>query len=136
MDWNIVDNLYYTFNGSLSQNRVNSASFGDKNHIMSPSSNLFTEVSWRDESREAGANLTYRDKMYVDMENKYTIPYLLNLGLYTKIKWESIEVSASLMGIRFYDRLDYCNGMVGANGNLLLLQNAPLSLICGVRYSF
>lgn len=136
LDWNIVDNLYYTFNGSLSQNRVNSASFGDKNHIMSPASNLFTEVSWRDESWEAGANLTYRDKMYVDMENKYTIPYLLNLGLYAKIKWENIEVSASLMGIRFYDRLDYCNGMVGANGNLLLLQNAPLSLICGVRYSF
>ena len=136
LDWNIVDNLYYTLNGSLSQNRVNSVSFGDKNHIMSPASNLYTEVSWRDERWEAGANLTYRDKMYVDMENKYTIPYLLNLGLYAKIKWENIEVSASLMGIRFYDRLDYCNGMVGANGNLLLLQNAPLSLICGVRYSF
>ena len=136
LDWNIVSRLYYTLNGSLSQNRVQSVTFGDKNHVMSPGAGLYTELAWKATRWELGVNLEYRDAMYVDMENKHEIPYCLSAGISAKVKFNPIELSFMFDGIPFYERPDFCNGMVGANGTLLLVQDAPHIMILSARYYF
>lgn len=136
LDWNIVSRLHYKLNGSLSQNRVESATFGNKTHVMSPGATMYTELAWKAPMWEIGLNLDYRDGMFVDMDNRYKIPYKLGAGAYVKAKVSDIEVSFMFDGIPFYERPDFCNGMVGANGSLLLVQEAPQTMIFTVRYYF
>ena len=136
LDWNIVSKLYYKLNGSLSQNHVKSATFGNRTHVMSPGATMFTEIAWKAHMWELGINAEYRDGMFVDMENLYRIPYMLSAGAYVKTKIKDIEVSLMFDGIPFYKRPDFCNGMIGANGKLLLVQDAPHTMIFTVRYYF
>lgn len=136
MNWNMVSKLYFTFNGSMSQNKVESATFGNKNHILSPSQTLFTELAWKDYNWEIGASYSYRGKMYVDMANEYELPSSMSLDAYIKLKFYDFEICTMFDGIGPMDNLDFCTGMVGANGTLLYIQNSPFHIMTTLKYFF
>ena len=135
-EWNVYSNLFYTLNGSLSENKVKTKTFGNKTHILSPSSTLFTEISWRDKIWEVGASITYRDEMFVDMENNHKLPSSVSYDAYAKLKFKKFEFCALFNGIGDKDDLDFCTGMIGADGELLYIQNAPFSINCSLKYFF
>lgn len=134
--WNIFSKLFYTINGSLSENKVKSKTFGNKTHILSPSATMFSELSWNDKKWEVGASVTYRNKMYVDMNNEYTLPSSISYDAYAKIFLNKFEIGVLFDGIGSKDDLDFCTAMVGADGELLYVQNAPFSINCSLKYFF
>lgn len=134
--WNIFSKLFYTINGSLSENKVKSKTFGDKTHILSPSATMFSELSWNDKKWEVGANVTYRSKMYVDMNNEYTLPSSISYDAYVKMFLNKFEICVLFDGIGSKDDLDFCTAMVGVDGELLYVQNAPFSINCSLKYFF
>ena len=136
LHWNIFSNLHYTLNGSLSQNRVKSTTFGNKAHVLSPSATSFTELAWKAPLWEVGTSVTYRSKMYVDMANEYELPYSMSLGAYAKVKLRDVEMCVMLDNIGHMDNLNFCTGMVGANGELLYIQNNPFYIMASVKYFF
>ena len=136
LHWNIFSNLHYTLNGSLSQNRVKSTTFGNKVHVLSPSATSFTELAWKAPLWEIGTSVTYRSKMYVDMANEYKLPYSMSFDAYAKVKLHNMEICVMLDGIGPVDNLDFCTGMVGANGEMLYIQNSPFYAMASVKYFF
>lgn len=136
MEWNVASKLYYTLNGSISQNKVESASFGDKTHVLSPSQTAFTELAWKDYNWELGVSYSYRGKMYVDMANEYELPSAMSLDAYIKLKFYDFEICTRFDGIGPMDNKNFCTGMVGANGQMLYIQNSPFNLMCTLKYFF
>jgi iron complex outermembrane receptor protein len=134
--WNIFSKLFYTINGSLSENKVKSKTFGDKTHILSPSATMFSELSWNDKKWEVGASVTYRNKMYIDMNNEYTLPSSISYDAYVKMFLNKFEICVLFDGIGSKDDLDFCTAMVGADGELLYVQSAPFSINCSLKYFF
>lgn len=136
MNWNIVGNLNYTLNGSLSQNKIKSDAFGVKNHILTPSANGFSEISWLGDIFDIGLSYTFRTKMYIDMENKYELPYSDSLDLWFKLKFDKCEFFVVANGLIISDDLDFCSGMVTESGDLLYIQNNPFDMMCQFKYYF
>ena len=136
MDWRIVSNLYYTLNGSISENKVNSPTFGNKNHVLSPSSNAFTEISWRGDSFECGVNYVYRSKMFVDMANDYVLPSSDSLNAWMKFKSNDFDFTVMVNSIETDKNMDFCTGMINNNGDLLYVQNSPFDVMCQFKYYF
>ena len=136
LHWNIFSNLHYTLNGSLSQNRVKSTTFGNKEHVLSPSATSFTELAWKAPLWEVGISVTYRSKMYVDMANEYELPYSMSLDAYAKAKLRDVEICVMLNGIGPMGDFDFCTGMVSDYGELLYIQNNPFYAMASVKYFF
>ena len=74
--------------------------------------------------------------MYVDMANEYTLPYSMSLDAYAKVKLRDVEICVMFDGIGPVDNLDFCTGMVGANGEMLYIQNSPFYAMASVKYFF
>ena len=136
LDWNITNNLWYTLNTSWSQNVVETETFGTTNHILSPAVTVFREVSWKDEKWEVGLNYNIRSKMYVDMANEYVLPYSDSLNLWFKFKLNNCEFTTMINSIEPDKNMDFCTGMVGANGTMLYIQNSPFDVMCQFKYFF
>lgn len=136
LDWNIIDKLHYTINGSISENKVNSQTFGLKNHILSPSKNVFTELSWIDDKYEVGISYTRRSKMFVDMANNYVLPSSDGLDFWFKFKSDSFDFITMINDIIPDKDMDFCTGMVNSNGKMLYIQNSPFNIMCQFKYYF
>ena len=136
LDWNVTNKLWYTLNTSWSQNVVETETFGTTNHILSPAVTVFSEVSWKDEKWEAGLNYNIRSKMYVDMANEYVLPYSDSLNLWFKFKLDNCEFTTMINSIEPDKNMDFCTGMVGANGTMLYIQNSPFDVMCQFKYYF
>ena len=136
MDWRIIDDLHYTLNGSISENKVDSPTFGLKNHVLSPSANAFTEISWRGNHFEVGVNYLFRSKMYVDMANNYSLPYSDSLNAWFKLKFCCFDFTAMINSIEPDKNMDFCTGMVNDNGQMLYIQNSPFDIMCQFKYYF
>ena len=74
--------------------------------------------------------------MFVDMENNHKLPSSVSYDAYAKLKFKKFEFCALFNGIGDKDDLDFCTGMIGADGELLYIQNAPFSINCSLKYFF
>lgn len=134
VNWNIFDNLYFDFNGSYSFNKVESESFGKKNHILTPNATMDCDLKWVDDIWNIGINTNYHSSMFIDMNNDYSIPDLFSLNLYGGAKINNIEVGMRLNNIA--NRTNYCTGMLGSNNNILYIKNAGFNINCSLKIYF
>ena len=60
----------------------------------------------------------------------------MSFDAYAKVKLRNMEICVMFDGIGPTDNLDFCTGMVGANGELLYIQNSPFYIMASVKYFF
>jgi hypothetical protein len=70
------------------------------------------------------------------MANEYKLPSSMSLDAYVKLKFYDFEICTMFDGIGPMDDLDFCTGMVGANGTLLYIQNSPFHIMTTLKYFF
>ena len=84
-------------NGSYSSNKVSSETFGDrKNHVMTPSVTLNGDLYWEQDNFTCGFDTNFRDKMYADISNMHTVPYLWTLNFHGAYREGNVEIGLSV----------------------------------------
>lgn len=134
VQWNAVSKLHLTANTAFSQNRLSTATYGTKNHILSPSTTLYAELAWKESEWEAGVNMNYHSRMYADMENRHEVPSLFSLNAYGNVRFGNVLLSIRANNLT--DRVNYCTGAVGANDRTLYIRNAPINFNGSIQYLF
>lgn len=134
MIWNIVSRLHLTGSASLSQNRVTTATFGKRTHVLSPSGIVHADLAWKADRFSLGLTTDYRSRMFVDMENRHEVPMLFSIGAYASIRTESVEWS--LRASNLTNRTNYCTGAVGVNNETLFVRNACTAVNFGMMWVF
>lgn len=133
-DWNFVDKFNLRAGASYSSNKVITRTFGKKNHILTPAVTFDGDVYYDNNTFNVGVNTNYRSKMFVDMANEHSIPYLFTLNIYGSYKFNSFELGARLNNVT--NRVNYCTGAVGPNNETLYFRNAPINFNIFVKYMF
>ena len=126
INWNIINRIYVNANYSHSWNRVLSKTFGKVNHILTPNYTLDFDLYYKDKMWHVGANVNSRSEMFVDMENKHSIPELVTLNLYGSININDIEIGLRCNNIT--NRTNYNTGMVNAYDEVLYIRNAGFNI--------
>jgi iron complex outermembrane receptor protein len=126
INWNIIDKLYANANYSYSWNKVLSKTFGKVNHILTPDYTLDFDLFYRNKMWHVGANVNSRGKMFVDMENKHSIPKLITLNLYGSVNINDIELGLKCNNIT--NRTNYNTGMVNAYNEVLYIRNSGFNI--------
>ena len=133
-NWNVYDNIYFDLTGSISNNIVNSETFGKRKHILTPGKTLNADLYWDNNKYKIGINSNYRDEMFIDMSNEHTIPMLYTINLYSDINYKDITFSIRMNNIT--SRVNYSMGTIGVNNEVLYIKNAPFNLNVAVKYNF
>ena len=82
-----------------------------------------------------GVNVNYRSEMFVNIENTNTIPYLLTLNAYASYKFKNnFEIGGKINNIT--NKVNYCTGAVGPNGETLYFRNASTNFNIFIKYNF
>ena len=132
--WRVVSNLNFDVNGSYSINKCTTETFGKTNHILTPAVTANADIYWENSDFNIGFDTNFRSKMYVDMSNEYTIPYLWTLNFHGSYKYRDFEFGARVNNIT--NRINYCNGSVNEIGQLMYFRNAGTNFIISVKYIF
>ena len=122
-------------NGSYSANKVSTDTFGERmNHILSPSTTFNADIYWDNYDFNIGFDTNYHSKMYLDMTNEYTLPYLWTLNFHGLYRFRDLEFGARVNNIT--NKVNYCTGMVNDIGDVLYFRNAGTNFIVSVKYNF
>lgn len=132
--WSAVSKLHLTATAAFSQNRLETGTYGTKNHILSPSTTLYAELAWKEDQWEVGVNANYHSRMYTDMENRHEVPALFSLNAYGNVRLGDVVLSLRVNNLT--DRVNYCTGAVGANDRTLYVRNAPINFNGSIQYFF
>ena len=132
--WRVVSKLNLDVNGSYSINKCTTETFGKTNHILTPAVTANADIYWDSSNFNIGFDTNFRSKMYVDMSNEYTIPYLWTLNFHGSYKYRDFEFGARVNNIT--NRINYCNGSVNEIGQLMYFRNAGTNFIISVKYIF
>ena len=132
--WRVVSNLNLDVNGSYSVNKCTTETFGKTNHILTPAVTANADIYWESSDFNIGFDTNFRSKMYVDMSNEYTIPYLWTLNFHGSYKYRDFEFGARVNNIT--NRINYCNGSVNEIGQLMYFRNSGTNFIISVKYIF
>ena len=111
-DVKIYNGLHYKANVSGSENRINSETFVNKYHILTPAVTLSHDVYYKGNNFTAGVNHYYHSKMYMDQENQHEIPYYMTLNLYGTYKYKNLEFGLRVNNIT--NRVNYYNAALGS----------------------
>ena len=134
VDWNFVGNFHYVLNTSWGRNRIKTETYGETTHILTPALTFNNEVNYQTGNWRVALNNQYHTKMYMDVENKYTIPEFLTFNVEGSYRWRMLEFSARVNNI--FNRTNYYNAAVGANDQLLWFRNAGTSVFADVKFYF
>ena len=132
--WNAVSKMHLTATAAFSQNRLETGTYGTKNHILSPSTTLYAELAWKEDKWEIGVNANYHSRMFADMENRHEVPALFSLNAYGNVRLGDVVLSLRVNNLT--DRVNYCTGTVGANDRTLYVRNAPINFNGSIQYFF
>lgn len=116
LDWNIWNGIHYALNGSASRNKVNTETFVNKNHILTPCLTLNNDIYYKNDSFKAGIGQLYHSKMFMDQMNEYEIPYYLTLNLYGNYRYKNIEFGLRINNL--LNKINYYNAAIGATDEL------------------
>ena len=109
MDWNFWNGFHYALNTSLSRNKVNTETFKDKYHILTPAFTLNNDIYYKGNNWRLGFNNHYHSSMYMDMDNEHKIPYYLTIGMYGNYRWKNIEFGARINNLG--NKVNYYNAI-------------------------
>ena len=132
--WQIVSSLNFDVNASYSSNKCTTESFGKTNHILTPAITTNADLYWHNNGFNIGFNTNYHSKMYVDISNDYSIPYLWTLNFHGLYKYQNFEFGLRVNNLT--NRVNYCTGLVNDIGQLLYLRNAGTNFIASIKYVF
>ena len=132
--WNFVSCLNLDINGSYSFNKATTDTFGKTNHILTPSTTFNADLYWDNYDFNIGFDTNYRSKLYVDMENKYSIPYLWTLNFHGLYRYRDFEFGVRINNIT--NKINYCTAAVNEMGKLLYFRNAGTNFNISVKYLF
>ena len=109
MDWNFWNGFHYALNTALSRNKVNTETFKDKYHILTPAFTLNNDIYYKGNNWRLGFNNHYHSSMYMDMDNEHKIPYYLTIGMYGNYRWKNIEFGARINNLG--NKINYYNAI-------------------------
>ena len=121
-------------NGSYSINKATTDTFGKTNHILTPSYTGNADLYWESYDCNIGFDVNYRSKMYVDMANIYSIPYMWSLNLHAMYRYRHFEFGVRINNLT--NRINYCTGAVNNLGQLLYFRNAGTNFNVSIKYTF
>jgi iron complex outermembrane receptor protein len=132
--WNVYSFINLDVNGSYSFNKATTDTFGKTNHILTPSATFNADLYWDNYDFNIGFDTNYRSKLYVDMENKYSIPYLWTLNFHGLYRYKDFEFGVRINNIT--NKINYCTAAVNEMGKLLYFRNAGTNFNISVKYLF
>lgn len=133
IDWNFYDNFHYSLNTSLSKNKITSATYNDKTHIMTPAFTFNNEIYYDGGNWKAGINNIYHTKMYIDQNNTYSIPEYLTFNINGSYRYKNVEIGAVVNNI--FNKTNYINATEGAT-ELLWFRNAGTNFMGELKFYF
>lgn len=133
MDWNFWKGFHYATNLSLSKNKIDTPTFNDKTHILTPSFTFNNDIYYETDNWKAGINNQYYTKMYIDQNNQYEIPEYLTFNLYGSYRYKQVEFGARVNNI--FNKTNYYNAAIGAT-ELLWFRNGGTNFFMDVKYYF
>lgn len=133
-NWNFINNFNIKFANSISQNKINIESLGIKNHILSPAITFDGDIFYNKDNIKIGINTNYRSKMYIDISNENSIPYLFTLNMYANYSINDWNFGIRLNNIT--NKINYTTAMIGANNNILYFRNAPININVFIKHFF
>ena len=131
-NWNFIDKFNLRAGASYSDNSVVTETFGKKIHILTPAITFDGDIYYDNNIFNVGINTNYRSKMFVDMANDHSIPYLFTVNIYGSYKFDSFELGARWNNVT--NKVNYCTGAVGPNNETLYFRNAPTNFNIFVKY--
>lgn len=133
MDWNFWKGFHYATNLSLSKNKIDTPTFNDKTHILTPSFTFNNDIYYEMDNWKVGINNKYYTKMYIDQNNQYEIPEYLTFNLYGSYRYNQVEFGARVNNI--FNKTNYYNAAIGAT-ELLWFRNGGTNFFMDVKYYF
>lgn len=133
VEWNVWNNFYYASAISFSHNKINSSTFTDKMHILTPSFTFNNDLYYKTSNSKVGINNQYHSEMYIDQANNHKIPDYLTFNAYGSYRHKQIEFGVRVNNI--FNKVNYINAAEGADG-LLWFRNAGTNSYFDVKYYF
>ena len=133
MDWNFWKGFHYATNLSLSKNKIDTPTFNDKTHILTPSFTFNNDIYYEMDNWKAGINNQYHTKMYIDQDNQYEIPEYLTFNLYGSYRYKQVEFGARVNNV--FNKTNYYNAAMGAT-ELLWFRNGGTNFFVDAKYYF
>ena len=133
VNWNFYQGFHYATNVSLSKNKINTQTFNDKTHILTPSFTFNNDLYYEAKNWKAGINNQYHTKMYIDQDNQYEIPEYLTFNVYGNYRYKNVEVGLNINNI--FNKTNYYNATMGAT-ELLWFRNGGTNFFGDVKFYF
>ena len=133
-DWNITKALKWSFNGSYSYNKLNSETYGEKTHILTPTWTINNDLSYNFGKLTIGLSEYFRSKMYVNMTNTLEVPDYFSLNAYGNYRIGCVELGVRVNNIT--NRTNYQYGAEGPSGELLYFQESKLNAFGDIKVYF
>jgi iron complex outermembrane receptor protein len=132
--WRIVSSLNFDANASYSSNKCATETFGKTNHILTPAVTANADLYWNNNGFNVGFNTNYHSKMFIDMSNEYSIPYLWTLNFHSSYRYQKFEFGMRINNLT--NRVNYCMGTLNDIGQILYFRNAGTNFVASVKYVF
>lgn len=133
VDWNFWKRFHYVMNGSLSKNKIDTETFNNKTHILTPAVTFNNEINYDGGNWTVGLNNKYRSNMYIDQANNYKVPYYLTFNIRGSYRYKKAEFGLYVNNI--LNRTNYYNAAEGATG-LLWFREGGTNVFADVKYYF
>ena len=133
VDWNFWKGFHYVINGSLSKNKIDTETFNNKTHILTPAVTFNNEINYDGGNWAVGLNNKYRSNMYIDQANNYKVPYYLTFNIRGSYRYKKAEFGLYVNNI--LNRTNYYNAAEGATG-LLWFREGGTNVFADVKYYF
>ena len=132
-DWNFYDGFHYDANMALSKNKINSDTFDNKYHILTPSFTLNNNIYYQGDNWKAGISSNYHSKMYIDQDNAYEMPEYLTFNAYGSYRYKQFELSAHINNL--FNRVNYINAAIGAT-DLVWVRESGITAMGALKIYF
>lgn len=133
VDWNFWKGFHYIMNGSLSKNKIDTETFNNKTHILTPAVTFNNEINYDGGNWTVALNNKYRSNMYIDQANNYKVPYYLTFNIRGSYRYKKAEFGLYVNNI--LNRTNYYNAAEGATG-LLWFREGGTNVFADVKYYF
>ena len=133
VDWNFWKGFHYVMNGSLSKNKIDTETFNNKTHILTPAVTFNNEINYDGGNWTVALNNKYRSNMYIDQANNYKVPYYLTFNIRGSYRYKKAEFGLYVNNI--LNRTNYYNAAEGATG-LLWFREGGTNAFADVKYYF
>ena len=137
VDWNFWNKFHYVGAFSLSRNKIDTETFNNKTHILTPTVTFNNDIYYEAKNWKAGINNRYHSCMYADQDNQYEIPHYLTFNLYGSYRYKKVEFGARINNI--FNRTNYFNAVnsIGTSINdILWFRNGGTNFMADVKYYF